>query len=76
LDQTYLNQIICYIHANPVKAGQCKRLEDWKYSSFREYINGALFIPRKNIIETLEWFDGIENFKETHSQYLLTGSLK
>ena len=26
-----------YIHQNPLKAGLVNRLEDWKYSSFREY---------------------------------------
>jgi putative transposase len=75
-DQSYLNQVICYIHANPVKAGQCIKLEEWKYSSFREYFSEALFIPKNNIKETLKWFDGIENFKETHLQYLSTGSHK
>lgn len=27
-----------YIHQNPVAAGLCSRLEDWEYSSFRDYI--------------------------------------
>lgn len=27
-----------YIHQNPRKAGLVNKLEDWKYSSFREYI--------------------------------------
>jgi putative transposase len=26
-----------YIHQNPLKAGLAKRLEDWRFSSFREY---------------------------------------
>ena len=33
--------LIClhYIHQNPVKAGLVSRLEDWKYSSFNEYMD-------------------------------------
>ena len=34
-----------YIHQNPVKAGLVKRMEDWEFSSFRDYIglrNGTL----------------------------------
>ena len=28
-----------YIHQNPLKAGLVNRLEDWRFSSFREYAN-------------------------------------
>lgn len=34
-----------YIHQNPLKAGLVKQLEDWEFSSFRDYAglrNGAL----------------------------------
>jgi hypothetical protein len=34
-----------YIHQNPLRAGLVKRLEDWKFSSFRDYAgfrNGKL----------------------------------
>ena len=32
--------LICfhYIHQNPVKAGLCDKMEDWEYSSFRDYL--------------------------------------
>lgn len=32
--------MICfhYIHQNPVKAGLCNKLEDWEFSSFRDYL--------------------------------------
>jgi putative transposase len=69
-DQTYLNSIVCYIHANPVKAGLCRKPEEWKYSSFREFVYKPNYISEKSRKQTLEWFDGIENFKETHLQYL------
>jgi putative transposase len=70
LDQTYLNSVICYIHANPVRAGLCERMEEWKYSSFQEFVNKPRFISAKNREQTLEWFDGLDNFIKTHSQYI------
>ncbi len=27
-----------YIHQNPLKAGLVKKMEDWKYSSFQDYL--------------------------------------
>ncbi|MFT3824843.1 MAG: hypothetical protein QM731_13040 [Chitinophagaceae bacterium] len=39
-----------YIHQNPLKAGLVKKMEDWQYSSFRDYIglrNGT--IPNKRL---------------------------
>jgi len=27
-----------YIHQNPLKAGLCRRMEDWEFSSFSEYL--------------------------------------
>ena len=35
----YLMAVIRYIHQNPVKAGLCKRAEDYPYSSWREYLS-------------------------------------
>ena len=34
-------QKLSYIHRNPVKRGLCARPEDWEWSSFRHYANGA-----------------------------------
>jgi REP element-mobilizing transposase RayT len=70
MDQEYLIQLLCYIHANPVKAGLCKNLGEWKYSSFKEFLNEPKYIPQTIIKQTLDWFDGIDNFKEIHLQYL------
>ena len=38
--ETYADVCFHYIHQNPVKAGLAGRLEDWKYSSFNEYLSG------------------------------------
>ena len=46
--------------------------EEWKFSSFREYSDRPDYIFKINIQQTLEWFDGIENFKEVHLQYIFS----
>ncbi|MBB3059871.1 REP-associated tyrosine transposase [Microbulbifer rhizosphaerae] len=35
-DQQHFEQVIDYIHRNPVKAGLCSRPEDWHWSSTRD----------------------------------------
>lgn len=37
-DDDYLLGLTCYIHLNPVMAGLVKTPEDWKFSSYREYV--------------------------------------
>lgn len=39
-DKQYLINCIKYIHDNPVKAGIVKKSEEYKYSSYNNYING------------------------------------
>ncbi len=38
-DENYLLHLCRYIHGNPVKAGLVKKLEDWPYSNFLEWVN-------------------------------------
>ena len=41
----YYSKCFHYIHQNPLKAGIVKKLEDWEYSSFKDYAglrNGTL----------------------------------
>lgn len=41
--QEYLLTVVRYIHQNPVKAGICKKVSDYTYSSYAEYLgNGEL----------------------------------
>lgn len=37
-NEDYLKTCFHYIHQNPFKAGLVKKMEDWEYSSFRDYI--------------------------------------
>ena len=40
-DDAYFLTVMRYIHQNPIKAGLCKKVDGYKYSSFQEYKNGA-----------------------------------
>ncbi len=39
----HAENVFHYIHQNPMIAGLVSKMEDWKYSSFGEYINGGGF---------------------------------
>jgi REP element-mobilizing transposase RayT len=68
-EQSYLNTLACYIHSNPIKAGLCKELLDWKHSSYHEYIEQRGFLPLYHRQETINWFEDLDNFIFTHHQY-------
>ena len=36
-DDSYFLTVMRYIHQNPIKAGLCKKVDGYKYSSFQEY---------------------------------------
>lgn len=51
-DRKYLLQCISYIHNNPVKAKIVNKCEDYKYSSYNDFIKSTGFIDKK-IIELI-----------------------
>lgn len=51
-----------YIHQNPYKAGFVKKLEDWEYSSFREYISGEKGICDCKVANELFKLESKEEF--------------
>lgn len=59
-----------YIHQNPLRAGLVDRLEDWEFSSFREYLNNSED-PLINQQLAHEWINyDKENFYEQSSSAL------
>jgi len=50
ITNTYLITCMHYIHQNPWKANLIEQLEDWKYSSFREYIGQATCLNSNKIL--------------------------
>lgn len=43
-DDAYFLTVIRYIHQNPVKAGICKNVDGYKFSSYNEYINNSTLV--------------------------------
>ncbi|MDT3741356.1 MAG: transposase [Candidatus Kapabacteria bacterium] len=47
----YIISLLTYIHQNPIRSGLTEKAEEWKYSSYQDYIdlrNGTL--PKKDVI--------------------------
>lgn len=46
LDPEYFRSIIAYVHLNPVRAGICRRPEQYRWTSHRDYLGGdASLLP-------------------------------
>ena len=57
-----------YIHQNPMKAGLVKRMEDWEFSSFRDYAglrNGTLC--NRNLARQVTGFDENKFMEESYA---------
>ncbi len=71
----YLMTLAAYIHQNPIRAGLTNKLEDWKYTSYRDYIG----LEKNGIINKealLKQCCTIEEFRQYSEQLLLTVDLK
>ncbi len=67
-NRTYLKDMICYVHHNPIHHFGVANYSDWKFSSYNSYafkIENQLL--DKEII--LELFGGLEEFKVYHEAY-------
>jgi hypothetical protein len=51
LDNNYLENVITYIHANPVEANLCQKAENWPYSSMQWFSPSGLRDLTENIRE-------------------------
>ena len=61
-DWRYLKTVLVYIHRNPLKSGICKSLNDYKYSSYSEYLTEAKIVDTELIMENWD----SEQFEEAH----------
>ena len=69
-DESYLLNLVTYIHQNPVRKGLVTRLEDWPFSSYPDYIgirHGSLV--NRGIVMSL--FGSTEEFKH-YSEELIS----
>lgn len=54
----YFIPLLCYIHQNPVRAGVVDKLEEYRYSSYTEYLMGGDFVDTLFSLQMLgkdEW---------------------
>ncbi len=65
-DETYLKNLILYIHKNPQNHGMIKDFRDYKFTSFNSYL--TKLSSEKAYI--LGLFEDIENFKFVHAKDL------
>jgi putative transposase len=67
-DRSYLMELICYIHHNPIHHFGVENYSDWAYSSYNDYAfdfeNDIL--QKENILSV---FGGLEGFKIYHAEY-------
>jgi REP element-mobilizing transposase RayT len=60
--------LIYYIHLNPIKAGLCKKFNEWKFSSYLSLISDKPTILSRG--ELINWFSNKEAFIEFHENNL------
>jgi putative transposase len=66
LDDHQFSATLFYIHKNPVHHGYCKSMFDWKWTSYKAYLNDdSTFILKKDV---LDWLGGKEAFLKFHEQ--------
>ena len=66
ISDSYLTNIIYYIHANPVKHGFVRKLEDWPHSSYHSFLSEKSTALKR--LEVLDWFGGGNGFIDFHRQ--------
>lgn len=65
-DDAYFLTVMRYIHQNPIKAGLCKKVDGYKYSSFQEYKYGTEIIDIDYVTE----FVPKEDFEEYNNEII------
>ena len=43
-DDAYFLTVVRYIHQNPIKAGLCKNIDGYKFSSYNEYVKNPIMV--------------------------------
>ncbi|MFC1730689.1 transposase [candidate division KSB1 bacterium] len=72
--EDYFNNLIYYIHRNPIHHGLTENFSDWQFSSYRNYIKyNNVLIAREEIFNR---FGGKNDFINFHKQNLNIDQLK
>ena len=70
-DDSYFLTVLRYIHQNPVKAGICKKVEDYKYSSYQEYITKTWLVDTDFVFDMISKKEFIKHNNEINSDKCL-----
>ena len=70
-DDSYFLTVIRYIHQNPIKGGLCKRIDDYKYSSYNEYIGESNIVDREFCFEIIDEEQFVDFNNETNDDICL-----
>jgi len=63
-DEQYLFAVLRYIHQNPLKAKLCKRLEDYRFSSYNSYFLNSKLVDSSDIYDMI----GQEEFRRFNNE--------
>ena len=58
-DDAYFLTVLRYIHQNPIKAGLCKKIDDYQYSSFNEFFLKSSLIDSEVVFDIISKDDFI-----------------
>lgn len=67
-DETYLLQVIRYVHNNPVTAKIVKSPNDYRWSSYGEYLKEARIINKEQKKFILDFHGSMDQFIEFHKK--------
>jgi putative transposase len=62
---SYLRQLVLYIHFNPLKHGLSRSIEKYLWSSYSLIIKQEWSLIQQQMVDV--WFDGINNFLQCHN---------
>ena len=65
-NDSYLTNVIFYIHHNPLHHGFTKSIADWEHSSYHAMISNKLTRLKRKEVQS--WFGSKNDFKEFHDQ--------
>lgn len=63
-EQSYLLNLILYIHRNPIEARLCKKPEQWPHSSYPAILSGNHHFLKAS--DVVSWFEDKDNFQYIH----------
>ena len=67
-DGNYLITCMHYIHQNPLKANLVNQLEDWEYSSFKQYMGGDTLLNSNTTLSvSLTGFESSTFYEDSYA---------